>query len=139
MLTKIFSPLFVIVLWACSAYAQDTIPTFTDWNFHFQQTVIGQIHPDFPASYSGANSIAPHEKDRYSVTSTVFFGKRLWTGGELYIDPELAGGQGLSGSSGVAGALNGETYRIGNPSPELAIPFGRIYLQENIGFSDSMV
>jgi high affinity Mn2+ porin len=71
------------------------------------------------------------------VTSTLFLGMKLWNGGELYFDPELAGGSGLSGSVGVAGALNGETYRIGSPAPGLAV--ARLYLQENIALSDDQV
>jgi high affinity Mn2+ porin len=125
--------IFICLAGFCTpAYAQDTTADTSHWSFHFQQTVIGQIHPDFHSPYEGGNSLQAHEKDRYSVTSTIFIGRHLWRGGDIYIDPELAGGQGLSGSSGVAGALNGETYRIGNPSPELALPFARIFLRQNI-------
>jgi len=129
---KYFITVCILLLLCSRLKAQDSTIDTSDWSFHFQQTVIGQIHPDFHSPYQGANSLQGHEKDRYSVTSTVFLGRHLWYGGAIYIDPELAGGQGLSGSSGVAGALNGETYRIGNPSPELAIPFARIYLKQNI-------
>jgi high affinity Mn2+ porin len=123
--------LCILLLFCSRSNAQDTTIDIHGWTFHLQQTVIGQIHPDFRSQYEGVNSLLAHEKDRYSVTSTVFIGRHLWKGGDIYIDPELSGGQGLSGSVGVAGALNGETYRIANASPELAIPFARIYLRQN--------
>ncbi|HYM19990.1 MAG TPA: carbohydrate porin, partial [Candidatus Kapabacteria bacterium] len=130
-----FSILIVMCVFG-RAFAQET--THSDsWNLHFQQTVVGQYHFDFHSPYSGINSLQAHEGDAYSVTSTLFLGAKLWQGGEIYFDPELAGGSGLSGAVGVAGALNGETYRIGTPAPSLAI--ARLYLQENIALSDSLV
>ena len=118
--------------------AQDSLVHNSDWSFHFQATTIDQAHPDFNSSYQGTNSLQRHENDKISVTATLFIGWRMWHNGELYINPEIAGGAGLSGASGVAGALNGETYRIGSTAPELAIPFGRIYLQQNIPLSTEL-
>jgi high affinity Mn2+ porin len=106
------------------------------WSFHFQATVISQTHPGFRASYSGTNSLADTvEFGATSVTTTLFFGKKLWNGAAFYADPELSGGRGLSYSVGVAGALNGETYRIGNPAPLVSI--ARAYLQQNIPLDHS--
>ncbi|MBS1902418.1 MAG: carbohydrate porin [Bacteroidetes bacterium] len=104
------------------------------WSFHFQQTVIGQYHFDFRSPYSGTNSLASHEDAAYSVTSTMFVGCRITDGTQVFFDPELAAGGGLSGATGVAGALNGETYRIGDPKPSLAI--ARLYVQQDIALSD---
>ena len=42
-------------------------------------------------------------------------GWRLWPGAELYLDGEGAAGKGVSSVLGLAGAPNGETYRVGNP------------------------
>ena len=44
----------------------------------------------------------------------------------MYFNPEVAGGSGLSGSRGVAGFVNGETFRIGDPAPKLYL--ARLYL-----------
>lgn len=137
MLRKIIIFFVFIIIKCSSASGQDTLLHTSDWGFHFQQTVIGQYHFDFNSPYSGFNSLAGSEKAAYSVTSTVFLGRKLWHGGEIYFNPELAGGSGLSGSVGVAGALNGETYRIGDPAPSLAI--ARLYVQENIALSDEEV
>ena len=82
----------------------------TNWTFHFQMTVVSQSHSGFAAPYSGTNSLDSNvETGATSVTSTLFLGRRLWTGAAVYVNPELSGGSGLSYALGVAGALNGET------------------------------
>ena len=101
------------------------------WSNHFQLTVINQIHSGFKAAYSGTNSLADSvEPAATSVTTTLTLGRRLWKGAAIYANPEVSGGRGLSFSVGVAGALNGETYRIGNPEPVLSL--SRAYFQQSI-------
>jgi high affinity Mn2+ porin len=101
------------------------------YSCHFQLTVVGQAHSGFKAAYSGMNSISDNtESGATSVTSTLFLGRKLWKGAAIYLDPEISGGAGLSYSLGVAGALNGETYRIGDPSPVASI--ARAYIQQYI-------
>ncbi len=108
-----------------SAFAgSDT--TAAKFGLHFQATYIYQYKPGFAAAYSGANSIKAAEEKENSVTATIFAGVRLWRGAELYIDPEIAGGSGLSGAFGLAASTNGETFRVGNPSPTLYIGRGFI-------------
>jgi high affinity Mn2+ porin len=100
------------------------------WSHHFQITIISQIHSGFKAAYSGMNSLADTvEPAATSVTTTLFLGRKLWKGAAFYLNPELSGGKGLSSAVGVAGALNGETYRIGDPQPSLSI--ARAYLQQS--------
>jgi high affinity Mn2+ porin len=98
------------------------------FNIHFQTTYIYQYKPAFSAPYEGANSLDSNEEKENSLTATLFFGLRLWKGAELYINPEIAGGSGLSGALGMAGSSNGETFRVGNPAPTLYI--ARTYLQQ---------
>jgi high affinity Mn2+ porin len=113
--------------------AQPLLDTNDTWSIHFQMTVINQRHTAFKALYSGMNSLADSvEPPATSVTSTLYFGRKLWEGAAFYLDPELSGGAGLSYSLGVAGALNGETYRIGDPAPVVTIARG--YLQQVIRF-----
>lgn len=101
------------------------------WTDHFQLTVISQSHLAFKALYSGTNSLSNVAQfGATSITSTLFLGRKLWNGGVFYFDPEISGGQGLSFAQGVAGALNGETYRVGNPTPGIFIARG--YLQQQI-------
>lgn len=111
------------------------------FSIHAQATVITQYKPAFSAKYTGTNSLSSQEENQRSITSTLFLGARLWQGASIYINPEIAGGSGLSGSFGLGAATNGETYRIGNPAPqfELARLFVRqiILLDRNNSFLES--
>ena len=112
------------------AQSNDTAKN-SNWSDHFQLTVISQRHPSFPAKYSGANSLSDSaEPTATSETATLFLGRKLWKGAFFYLNPEVSGGKGLSFAKGVAGALNGETYRVGEVAPEVFI--ARAYLQQNI-------
>ncbi len=97
------------------------------WNVHGQSTVVVQGHGAFDAPYSGDHSFQSRKETRTSFTSTLFLGWRPWKGGEVYLDPELSAGQGLSQVLGLAGAPNGEIYRV--DSPQLKLSLARLYLR----------
>ncbi len=105
------------------------------FNLHFQATYIYQYKPAFGADYSGQNSIKTAEERDNSITATLYLGVRLWKGAELYINPEIAGGSGLSGAYGMAASTNGETFRVGDPSPTLYLSRG--YLKQTITLNHS--
>lgn len=88
------------------------------FSVHMQSTEVVQYKPSFSAPYSGSNSLTTEEETRTSITSTLFLGARLWQGAQVYFNPELAGGSGLSGALGVASSTNGETFRVGDPQPQ---------------------
>lgn len=101
------------------------------WSVHFQLTVVSMGHGDFPAAYSGRNSMVDTtEKDVTSLTTSFFLGRKLWKGAAAYFNPEVSGGKGLSGATGMAGFPNGETFRIGNPAPVYYT--ARLFIQQNI-------
>src|SRR5580693_5786348 len=104
--------------------------TGSRWSFHFQLTAIDQYHGKFNAPYSGKNSLQDTTEQDMSVTSTVFLGLRLWKYGAIYANPEISGGKGFSGTTGIAGFPNGEIYRVGNPVTQAYIARG--YLQQSI-------
>ena len=52
----------------------------------------------------------------------------MWKGAAIYFNPEVAGGSGLSGATGIGGAPNGETFRIGDPAPQVYL--ARLYLRQ---------
>ena len=83
-----------------------------DWSFHGQLTYQLQTHGSFDSPYEGTNSFQSRKETRGSFTSTLFLGRRLWTGGEAYVNLELLAGQGLSHVLGLAAPPNGETYRV---------------------------
>ncbi len=89
------------------------------FSFHAQTTVIKQFKPSFTAPYSGDNSLITSGERKTSITSTLYLGARLWKGASLVFNPEIAGGSGLSGALGIAAATNGETFRIGDPAPQI--------------------
>ena len=100
-----------------------------NWSLHFQQTVIKQWHTEFDTPYADSLlSLESREKAKLSLTTTLFIGRRLWRGGSIFFNPEVSGGSGLSKSSGVAGALNGETFRVGSAEPVLYL--ARLYVQQ---------
>ena len=89
------------------------------FSIHAQTTIINQFKPAFPVKYTGTNSLLPSQEDKTSITATVFLGVRLWNGASIFINPEISGGYGLSSTLGIAAAPNGETFRIGNPAPQI--------------------
>lgn len=119
----------------CTAQFQDSSQA-NPWSVHFQLTVITQKHSGFKAAYNGMNSLADTvEPSATSITTTLYLGRKLWKNAAVYFNPELSGGRGLSYAVGVAGALNGETYRIGDPSPVVSV--ARAYLQQTIPLGHS--
>jgi len=99
-----------------------------DWNLHGQTTVITQYHFPFSAAYTGQNSLLTEERAQTSFTATAFIGRRLWKNAAIYFNPEVAGGSGLSKALGVAGFVNGETFRIG--SPQLKLYLARLFFEQ---------
>jgi high affinity Mn2+ porin len=125
---KKFIPLIILFFATNIAFAQDTVKQ-ERFSFHFQQTIITQYKPAFSAKYTGQNSLITGTETQSSITSTLFGAARLWKGAEVYFNPEISGGAGLSKTLGVAGFPNGETFRVGSASP--AIYIGRLYFKQN--------
>ena len=102
-----------------SARAEDTIEKA--WHVHFQATYIWQKKPSVPAPYTvtRVNRLSPFLEKSYSFSSTAVLGWRPWTGGELYVNPELIQGGPLSGLTGLGGMTNGEQQKTSGPDPTL--------------------
>jgi high affinity Mn2+ porin len=120
----------IILIFNRNLYAQDALLSDSGWNFHFQFTGIVQYNPGFTAPYSGQNSFVSRREPAYSVTTTAYIGRGLWQGASVYFNPEMAGGKGLSSTLGIAGFPNGETFRIGDPTPVVYI--GRLFIRQQI-------
>ncbi len=108
------------------------LPAPAAWTWHAQTTYNIQGYGAFTAPYAGNNSLEDHKQIRGSFTATAFLGRRLWRGAELYFNPELIGGQGVSRVVGLAGPPNGETYRV--DSTELKITLARLFLRQTFDF-----
>jgi high affinity Mn2+ porin len=98
------------------------------WSLHGQATTVTQGHGAFASPYAGDNSFESRKEVRNSFTSTLFLGRRLWEGAELYVNPELIAGQGVSHVLGLGAAPNGEIYRV--DSPDLKISLSRLFLRQ---------
>jgi high affinity Mn2+ porin len=99
------------------------------WALHGQTTFLGQFAPSFHAPYHGANSLDSNS-GRETWDATLFIGRRLWEGAELWINPEIDQGFGLSSTLGVAGFPSGEAYKLGSTDPYFRIP--RAFIRQTI-------
>jgi high affinity Mn2+ porin len=118
----------------CLAQDADPPPANERWNLYWQATSIGQYHGTFHSPYEGTNSLHATSERDVSLTSTFYLGLRLAKNWQVYFDPELAGGRGFSGVTGVANFPNGELPRVATatPKPYLA----RLYTTYDFGFGD---
>jgi hypothetical protein len=96
------------------AHAQDTREETL--GAKFQATYVWQRKYPFGAAYSGPNSLSPDLEKSYSFTATAALGARIWKGGEVYLDPEVAQGMPLSHLTGLGGFTNGEIARTSGPT-----------------------
>jgi len=112
------------------ASSEQTEPAL--WDLYYQATSIGQRHGKFDAPYSGPLSLEDITEHDASITTTLFFGLRLPDNTQLYFDPEIAGGRGLSEVDGIANAPNGEMPRVETATPKPYI--ARLYITHDFGF-----
>lgn len=125
-------------LGAACLHAQDApapLPEPRDWSLHAQSTYQVQTHGAFNAPYEGTNSFQNRSETHGSFTTTFYAGRRLWAGGEAFVNVELIAGEGLSKVLGLAGPPNGETYRV--DSPQLKANLARVFLRQtfDLGFA----
>ena len=109
------------------------------WDIKFQATTVHQRKPSFAAAYSGPNSLSPDREHSWSATATVFAGARLWAGGEVYLNPEMAMGIPFSNLTGLGGFTNGELAKTSGANPTFYR--ARAFLRQtwNIGAADETV
>ena len=97
--------------------------------YHFQQTLVSQVVNTNDPVYVGHNSFVENQM-KMSMSSTFYLGFKLSKNTSIYINPDVAGGSGLGGTLGVAGCMNGEIFRVGNPAP--AVYFSRCFIRQYI-------
>ena len=123
-------PLLVVGLSLCHLSPAMGEESTEDWALHAQSTFVAQYHPGFASAFRGPNSLDPHEQARETSDLTLYGGVRLWRGAELWVNPEVDQGFGLSDTLGVAGYPNGEAYKVGAADPYPRIP--RVFLRQTI-------
>lgn len=102
-------------------------------NFHFQLTTVTQHKYRMHAPYTGDNSLTGPSESATTLTATIFWGIKLWKDAAIYINPEIAGGSGISSAHGIAGFTNGEAFRVGDPSPTVYLARGFFRQTFNLG------
>jgi high affinity Mn2+ porin len=96
---------------------------------HGQTTLVSQYALPFRAPYSGQNSLASNS-GRETFDVDLYLGFRPWQGAEIWVNPEIDQGFGLSGTFGVAGFPSAEAYKVGAAYPYARIP--RAFLRQTI-------
>ena len=111
-------------------FTKGVSPLDTDnFNIHGQTTLVSQYALPFRAPYSGQNSLASNS-GRETFDADLYLGYRPWKGAEIWIDPEIDQGFGLSGTFGAAGFPSAEAYKVGSAYPYARIP--RAFLRQTI-------
>ncbi|KAB1072559.1 outer membrane beta-barrel protein [Methylobacterium soli] len=100
------------------------------FSLHGQTTLIAQGVPGFRSPYRGEQSLVPGQTQQ-TTTATAFLGFKLLEGTELYYNPEFSQGFGLSGTTGVAGFVNGEAQKAGAAFPRLRS--NRYFVRQTFG------
>lgn len=120
----------MIVVFAGAARASDSDDLLVgdDWAIHGQITFVEQFHPAFPSPYRGTNSLDPGNRGDETTGLTLFFGARPWMGGEIWADPEVDQGFGLSNTFGIAAFPSGEAYKVGSAVPYFRLQ--RLFLRQ---------
>jgi high affinity Mn2+ porin len=104
------------------------------WAFRAQTTYLHQFTPRFRSPYTGTNSLLPNQ-GRETWDVTLYAGLRLWSGAEVWVNPEIDQGFGLSNTLGVAGFTSGEAYKVGASVPYARIP--RMFVRQTINLGGS--
>jgi high affinity Mn2+ porin len=115
--------------------ADDAAPE--SWALHGQVTNVTQGHSRFTSPYSGTNSLIANGRTEETTDVTLYAGVRLWRGAELWINPEIDQGFGLSNTVGMAGFPSGEAYKVGANVPYPRLP--RAFLRQVVSLGGERV
>ncbi len=96
---------------------------------HGQATLTVQHVGDFASPYVGANSLTPRQTQE-TVDVTLDIGLRPWDGAEIWANPEIDQGFGLSNTLGAAGFPSAEAYKVGNKHPYFKLQ--RLFARQTI-------
>ena len=91
------------------------------WSLHGQTTFAGQYAAPFRARIAVPIALIQNA-GRETWDATLYIGRRLWEGAELWVNPEMDQGFGLSDTHGIAGFPNGNAYKVGADDPYMRLP-----------------
>jgi high affinity Mn2+ porin len=101
--------------------AAPAAPVIQNFAILGQATFLDQFHPGFHAAYSGPNSLDPGRRGDETFDFTLYGGVRPWNGAEIWVDPEVDQGFGLSNTLGLAAFSSGEAYKVGQAAPYVRV------------------
>ena len=133
----LFATPTVAALTAGRALADDAPPAEEDWAIHGQSTFVGQYHPAFTSPYRGPQSLDPGSRGDETLDVTLYAGVRPWSGAEIWLNPEMDQGFGLSNTLGVAGFPSAEAYKIGEADPYYKMQRGFFRQTIDLGGQDA--
>jgi high affinity Mn2+ porin len=113
-----------------SGQAADAAAEPESWAVHGQTTNVWLLQPAFRSPYQGPQSLSPAANGRETLDITAYLGVRPWRGGEIWFNPEIDQGFGLSNTFGVAGYVSGEAYKLGRNIPYYQMP--RAFFRQTI-------
>lgn len=124
------------LLFASPALADtETSPSTEPWAAHWQATLVDQGTLAFHSEVRGRNSLDPSARGRETTDLTLYAGRRPWAGAEIWANPEVDQGFGLSNTLGVAGFPSGEAYKVGRNYPYVLVH--RLFLRQTINLDGS--
>jgi high affinity Mn2+ porin len=100
------------------------------WAIHGQSTFTWLLQPAFRSPYQGPHSLSPAANGRETFDATLYAGVRPWPGAEIWINPEVDQGFGLSDTFGAAGYPSGEAFKVGKADPYVLVQRG--FLRQTI-------
>ncbi len=100
------------------------------WSLHAQATFEDQYHPAFTSPLRGGNSLDPGSRGDETFDFTLYAGVRPWSGAELWVNPEVDQGFGLSNTLGIAAFPSAEAYKIGSATPYVRVP--RLFFRQTL-------
>jgi high affinity Mn2+ porin len=98
------------------------------FNIRGHATYIYQYMPSRKSITDSLSSDFGDGESQNTLSATLFAGLRLWKGAELYVNPEITSGMGLSNDIGMASPANGETFHISRP--QLSLFLARAYYRQ---------
>src|ERR1700676_4029924 len=103
-----------------------------NWVIHVDAVEVFQGQPGFHSPYRGPQSLFSDDNFRQTTEADLFFAARIWTGGEIYFNPEYYQGFGFSSTHGLAAFPNSMAYKTGQFRGDFNIP--HIFLRQVWGF-----
>lgn len=127
---------FALGMLVAPAFADDAAPQDQRFAIHGQYTGVVQGVGGFASPYAADNSLDPHQV-KATNDATLYLGLRLWKGGEIWINPEVDQGFGLSNTLGAGGFPSAEAYKVGKMAPYFKLQ--RAFVRQTIALGGDAV